>query len=336
MRISWGLLSRYREELYGISIIWIVLFHGIGTRGVQLPKFLNFAKPFLQHGNCGVEVFLFMSGICLYFSFKNCNNLKDFYIKRLKKLLLPLLLTNGFWWFYKYVIIKGELLSFFKRITFYSFWFEKEHAAWFVALIIVLYLLYPFIYKLMEDNKLTISMIVAFLICYYTLIWVFKYIDYKWYLNIEIALTRVPVYIVGAFCGKLVYNDETFDDKSRLLLFVLLIYGFIFFYYQPCSLIKNLRIPYLFIGPSLAIWISILLEIINNSTLNKQISLWGGRSLELYLSHLVLRDVFYKIITSNSNQKINFGIYIIICLFGAMIYSSSIKFVNNFVLDKRK
>ena len=58
-------LSAYRNEIYGASILWIMLFHGYLVeveyfKNVPVLKYLGF---FLDCGNMGVEIFLFMSGI---------------------------------------------------------------------------------------------------------------------------------------------------------------------------------------------------------------------------------------------------------------------------------
>lgn len=63
MNISWGLFSKYKSELYGISIFWIMLFHGLSIKSVALPKSIDLITKILQHSNCGVESFLFGAGI---------------------------------------------------------------------------------------------------------------------------------------------------------------------------------------------------------------------------------------------------------------------------------
>lgn len=87
MNVTWGILSKYRNELYGFSIIWIILFHGLELKKTVLPKALKFIEPFLKHGNCGVEIFLFLSGICLYFSLKKNQDIIYFFKKRVSRIL---------------------------------------------------------------------------------------------------------------------------------------------------------------------------------------------------------------------------------------------------------
>lgn len=71
-RFNLSLLSTYRKELMGVSAIAVILCHANG-RGVLLP-------PILQHvfdfGNLGVDVFLLLSGIGMYFSLGGADSFK--------------------------------------------------------------------------------------------------------------------------------------------------------------------------------------------------------------------------------------------------------------------
>lgn len=81
MKFSWNLLSQYKAELYGFSILWIMLFRGIAQHSIgALDRNLSFMTNFIKHGNCGVEVFLFLSGVFLYFSMKNIKSSISFFI----------------------------------------------------------------------------------------------------------------------------------------------------------------------------------------------------------------------------------------------------------------
>lgn len=54
-------LSRYRSELMGLAMIFVMLFH------VWLPK-SNPMYGLVRCGNVGVDMFLFLSGIGLWYS----------------------------------------------------------------------------------------------------------------------------------------------------------------------------------------------------------------------------------------------------------------------------
>jgi len=136
MNFSWGILSKYRNQIYGIAAIWIILFHGLRLGKCALSKNLKFLSGYIEHGNLGVEVFLFLSGIGLYFSLKN-KSITEFYMTRLKRILLPLLLIDGIYWLYLYLIGKIDFIQVVKNLTFYSFWFEGYGMVWYGMLRLV-------------------------------------------------------------------------------------------------------------------------------------------------------------------------------------------------------
>lgn len=85
-----NLVSKYRGVIYGFSIIYIVLFHGIaidkGNYSFGIPT-LHWLQDFLIMGNIGVDIFLLLSGICLYFSFQKNDNAYAFMKKRLARVV---------------------------------------------------------------------------------------------------------------------------------------------------------------------------------------------------------------------------------------------------------
>lgn len=94
---GWGLLSKYRVELMGFSTIWIILFHGYRNNMI-FPGKLNILNFIFSKGDCGVEIFLLLSGLGLYYSFSKNPDLSCFYKNRIKRVILPYLLVSGGFW----------------------------------------------------------------------------------------------------------------------------------------------------------------------------------------------------------------------------------------------
>ncbi len=77
--LNW--LSRYRDELFGVSILLIVLFHY--SEEVFVALNYAWAAYYGAVSSVGVEIFVFLSGMGLYYSFARNSNVREFLAKRL-------------------------------------------------------------------------------------------------------------------------------------------------------------------------------------------------------------------------------------------------------------
>ena len=332
--MNWELLSKYRNELYGISIIWIVLFHGLKIKNTALPKLFSFLDPIIRHGNCGVEIFLFLSGVYLFFSLKKSFDIISFYLNRIKRIILPFLFIDGLFWVYHCLYLKNNVVLFIKNITLYSFWSGREMMVWYIALILVLYIVYPLIFKALDSSKYSVILMLSMILMTYIGCVILKYYYPKWFSSVEIALTRIPVFLIGCYVGKLVYEKQEISMFIKLASFVFVVYGLSFFYQHPYSLVKYYRIPYLLVGPSLAIWLSVVLDTIDSKRLNSNLSIWGGLSLELYLMHIVLRKLFVSSNLYTNRVYMNYVWYFIICCCIAFVLCFFVSSINKRILNR--
>ena len=96
--MHWGDLSKYRSQIYALSILWIVVFHVLETFSDKFQFNWLFAIVF-NNGNTGVDIFLFLSGISMFYSMRkyetlNRKNLADFYKRRFGKILKVYIILN--------------------------------------------------------------------------------------------------------------------------------------------------------------------------------------------------------------------------------------------------
>lgn len=94
---SWRDVMNCRNELFGISILWIIAFHIYCQTGIVGIKAEGFGKwvsillsMFLYRGNIGVDIFLFLSAIGLSKSIQN-NNTAAFNKHRFHRVGIPYL-----------------------------------------------------------------------------------------------------------------------------------------------------------------------------------------------------------------------------------------------------
>jgi peptidoglycan/LPS O-acetylase OafA/YrhL len=200
-------IINYRVELFGVAAIWIVLFHVYGNIGFPTGNIiLKILSVVISFGNLGVDIFLFISAVGLYFSLKK-NSVKRFYMNRVKRVFIPYLLVAliYFIWF-DFFYSKNGFLQFILNITTINYWLTGHHPTWYVAFILIAYAVYPLIYILDLKTKhlSTIALILASV--------VFEFIAYyfSWsiYINCERALSRIPIFLLGTLCGNFIIQDK--------------------------------------------------------------------------------------------------------------------------------
>ncbi len=316
-------LSRYKNEIYGISILWIMIFHCRGILKFDFDFGLKILQPldaFIGFGNMGVEIFLFCSGIFLYFSFFNNNNILVFIKKRLSRLFWPVIIINGLYWAYKYLFAKHTISVFLSKLTMLDFWFSGDQQIWFVSCILVCYLIYPFIYSYLFDNnflKTPFLRLLVLLAVTAILTLTFRATYPQYYANIEIALTRFPVFFIGCYFGKLVYEKRTFTWYANLICLLLVVFAFIVLGQYVLGDVW-LRWFYLVGGIPLTFVIVWLLNLLKCKPLNKFFAFLGSISLNLYISHIMIIRIYKS--TSFYEDKNLFHFVILMILFVGVAY----------------
>lgn len=295
--LSFSILSECRNEIYGISIIWIMLFHGYLSKVVYFEDVpvAEYFGEFLSRGNVGVEVFLFLSGICLYFSFIKNSSIILFMKKRLIRIYKPVFIICGVYWLGLLICEKISLPSFGLRLTAMRFWISGDTKIWFVSVILVCYFLYPYLYHFIFDRENGEILRTVILIAAAVLATVLIMLDApEVYDSIEIGLTRIVSFIIGCLVGKFVYERKEISSKWWLVFILMAVVYFIVLhmelipktnhkiYKRYWGLIGGIPLAFLFAGiiRHLPGW------------LRRCLSLFGNMSLELYLSHIILQGVY--------------------------------------------
>ena len=201
-------LSDYRTELMGWSIIWIMMLHF--TFNQILP--LGFIA---QYGYAGVDIFMFVSGLGLFFSLEKDSELVHFYKKRFLR-IFPTYYVLGI--FGSIFLYNDNLWQYLFRYSTIGFWNNSLYAEWYIPSIVTLYLFAPFIKKLFDKHLFYI--IIAINV---SLLFVSYYIVAEEYVTKGEAhfflLYRIPAFIFGMFCGYGLKNNIS----GKIFTFVLLI-----------------------------------------------------------------------------------------------------------------
>lgn len=270
-----------RTCLFGFAIFCIMLFHS-PLQTASYPA--RFCRVFM---NIGVEIFLVLSAIGLYVSLEKDPRPGAFYRKRALRTVLPTVPVVLIWFGYYDLLGGAGWRAFFLDATLLNFWIRGSRSEWFVALILILYALYPAIHRLRKSRRgsmwllLLIAASVAFNIVWAKL----GPVSYE---RTEIAFSRIPVFLLGCLIAPWVHEDKQVPRGTlgacAAMFAVLLAVKFFAHFAKPWSRLIN---------APLGLLLTVLLSRVffawrqkkPGCVLVRAFSFLGGFSLELYLLH---------------------------------------------------
>ena len=311
-------ISKYRSELFGIATIMIVVCHS--TSVIDYPKFI---EKVIAYGGIGVYTFAFLSGIGLYYSMKNSSHsgVEAFYRRRFKRVFLPYLLVAGIWYGIKYIGIEHSMVKFFYELSTLSFWMEHK-GAWYVAMLIPLYLVYPGLYNWLEKrNGSRKSVVLIFLITFVSL--VLEFMNYGMYKHLSQVLVSVIIFLIGNKVAQDIYLNRY--DEKKLLCFLVAYVAIRF-----CSPINKMDyfcdLATAFLGVIFTIVGAYILGQWSFArTFAKFLRFFGNLSLDMYLCNIfLLQGMVYwgivdKIKLSYHGENKQIFLYLIVIVMGILL-----------------
>lgn len=269
----------------GIAALGILLCHMSGN-GVQLPSILNYIFGL---GNFGVDLFLLLSGFSMFHSLKcfpKSESILCWYNRRFFRLLVPYLILSVPYWAYICILENASITTFLYYVSTAVYWIEHR-GAWFIALIILLYLLSPLLMRVCTGKRGKYYMLALMVLASLPELFIIDE-SYNILHNILFALKRVPFFLLGFIVGRL--EEEKIEIKTSLML--LLCVGSAISY-------KLLQLSGITIYWLLPIWalgvLIICIPFISNISLfNKLFCFMGVISLESYLTNIYIGDIFRR------------------------------------------
>lgn len=164
--LNFSLISKYRQMLMGIAILGVLIGHWFSLSGQPanntILRTMNIIPRLVF-----TQGFLLLSGFGLYYSFCKNGDVKAFYKKRFARLLIPFIIMICP--FLTYYLMVGDIngWQFLGRMTSISYWiYGNYYGMWYIALSVVLYLLYPIIHKTMmyRDSLVSVTVVSTLLL----------------------------------------------------------------------------------------------------------------------------------------------------------------------------
>lgn len=208
-------ISRFRGELMGLAMLFIILFHVWVRRD----------DPFYglhRCGNVGVDMFLFLSGVGLWFAWTRHPDTRLFYARRFARIFpawlvmaclfyVPDFLGSG-----RYSSSVGDLIG---DVTLnLGFWEHDELTFWYIPAIMALYISAPPYMWLVSRLPVYRWLPVLMVVWCVAVQWVEPL--HSAVGHIEIFWSRVPVFFLGINAGQLVMERRRLQKGSMPLLLV--------------------------------------------------------------------------------------------------------------------
>lgn len=278
-------ISRYRGELMGLAMLFIVLFH------VALPR-TDMFFGLRRMGNIGVDMFLFLSGIGLWFSWTKRPSASHFLKRRYLRIYPAWLLIACLYYIPDYLHGGGHstsLIDLIGDITVnWDFWLHDKLTFWYIPATMMLYLFAPAYMRLIIRHPIYRWLPVVMIMWCILVQWVTPIHNAVG--HIEIFWSRVPIFFIGINCGEAVRRRDRIDGQGLwlvVLIFVMALASSIFLEQNkhgqfPLFIERMLYIP-------LTVTAILLLNRVLRRTprqLNATLRRIGSISLEAYLIHI--------------------------------------------------
>lgn len=276
-------ISRFRGELMGIAMLFVILFH------VSLPR-EDYLFGLRRIGNVGVDMFLFLSGIGLWFSWSKNPSLKRFFLRRFLRVYPAWLIMACLFYIPRFHGGDGRAwMDLIGEISFnWDFWRHGELNFWYIPAIMMLYLFAPPYMELIRRHPIyrwlpVVMILWCILVQYVTPI-------HQAVGHLEIFWSRVPIFFIGINMGEMVRQGRTMDGASIwmiLLMFLMTLLSSVF-------LEQNLHGQFpLYVERMLYIPLTVTTILLLNrvfrrlpDVVNRMFRWIGTLSLEAYLIHL--------------------------------------------------
>lgn len=276
------LLSEYRGEIMGLSTIFIILYHSLVWQYVP-----DCSKYILRFSFVGVEMFLFLSGLGLCYSFEKNANLQKYYCKRLTRIypsyiivIILIMFFNPFGLAESILLLTGVGYYLSPIIGCFGGYF------WYVSVILCLYALFPFIYINLKRCSIIQNILILLLVLVFPYVIHFTFTDYYDYGSARIFSFVLPI-MLWQKKKELKVTDTCLMAVAFMAFIVLNLYSLIAIDNSHKTLVQFTFLG--FVAPGLCVFSAHLFDkLASLKTLQKLFKSIGLVSLELYMVHLAV------------------------------------------------
>ena len=320
IHINLFILSKWRTELMGFATLCIIICHAVPF-GIDMPYILS---RILSFGNLGVEFFLLLSGIGVYFSIYNKkSNWITWYKRRFIRILIPYSIITLPFLLNSLIIGESSFSDFVLNYSTLSFWLYHR-GAWFIALIIPIYVISPVLYFCLTKSNFRCLYLLVFIGI--SIMFQIIHFDYNSIMyNISGAISRIPCFYIGMFIGNSILKHK------KIKLIYLCVYVFLSF------------ICFTVFTKSFAYWTLIFIVIPPLCLIFSQFQIikscfyfLGHISLESYLTNIFIGGLIKRycyLFDNNFGEISKIIAYSLVAIIG-ILFASIVSKISSFLITK--
>ena len=283
--MRYSILSKYRTELMGVAILWVMLFHSF-----DLDMGLSVLELFRAAGFGGVDIFLLLSSMGLVMSLaRREQNYSAFMARRAGRVLPASYLVMVPYTLFQVLTRGAPLSALLWNASLLYYWVRPAGAFnWYVAGSMSLYAITPFCFRRLRASRrrewLTAAGVLLGLVIGRVLM-----VDGYWY-SMDLVF-RLPIFCLGLLLGFYVLEDRRLGARDLLFWCAWLGLGVLYLLTMgkgPNADYRQLCYLFLFTTVPMCFAICWCFERLPLGWAQRFFRLLGRHSLEIYLLNVSL------------------------------------------------
>lgn len=279
--MKYSVLSKYRAELMGMAMLWVMLYHAWYLDFGIAP--LNWLRG---AGFGGVDIFIMLSAMGLVMSLSRTKRKFGPFMARRAQRILPA---------YFVVMLPYTVFSILRKAvpvsallwnsTLLSYWVQAEgRFNWYISGIMFFYALTPLCFHWMRRTKrraipAAAGIAAGLVLCWYLM-------GHNGWCYLDVAY-RVPIFFLGLLMGFYAEEERGVGKKGILFWCVWLICGAVYFITACRGAVKAVYLPPSFVlfftTLPMCLLVCLMFERLPLGGLRRFLRLVGESSLEIYL-----------------------------------------------------
>ena len=294
-------LSNVRAWLMGVATLLVTFYHSqyldlFSSSFLTKTRLLSLVTRIHKTGNCGVDLFVFLSGFGLFFSYsrlkeRNIHPLKAFYLRRYGKVLPPILvvtiLTYGF-------LGTDSVADWFRKVFLYGCYIPNQGGGnfWYFSYLMGLYMIYPLVHRAVCGRRYGHFGAAVLITCSVAVAMILRSLVPEYYYGrADLMLTRFPAFVMGVWLGKMSLKHRIIPAIIPIAAFPLSIALLVFVADSPDSFYDYRFYTYCFLVIAISLSHAWIFSHIQKSRFFfRSVCLIGSYSLEIYL---IYETVYY-------------------------------------------